>query len=82
MHNTLVKHTRCTGRCTMQIRNPVVCDSGKRSLYKKTPLVVEHGFLLTWFVGLSANATYGGSDGIMSTAESKSPYPCFSRAKS
>ena len=34
VHNTLVQRTRCTGRCTMQIRNPVVCHTGKSSLYK------------------------------------------------
>ena len=30
MQNTLVQHSRCT----LQIRNPVVCDKGKSSLYK------------------------------------------------
>ena len=34
VHNALVQRTRCTGRCPMQIRNPVVCDRGKSSLYK------------------------------------------------
>ena len=32
MYNTLVQHTRCTDRCIMQIRNPVVCDASKGSL--------------------------------------------------
>ena len=30
MHNTLVQRTRCTGGCTMQIRNPVVCYTVQR----------------------------------------------------
>ena len=42
-------------------------------------LVVEHAFPLTGFVGLSANSTFGGSSGIMSTARPEMPYPCISR---
>ena len=30
VHNTLVQRSRCTARCTMQIRNTVVCDIGKK----------------------------------------------------
>ena len=34
VHCLLVQHTWCTFRSTM-LRNPVVCDMGKSSLYKK-----------------------------------------------
>ena len=34
MHNTLVQLSRCTGSCIMQIRNSVVYDASKGSLYK------------------------------------------------
>ena len=46
------------------------------------PLVVEHAFPLTEFVGLSVHATFGCSGGIMSTARSELPFPCISQAKS
>ena len=50
----------------MRIRNPVVCDTGKSSLLEgkvayisnKPPLVGEHAFPLTRFVGLSAQVTH------------------------
>ena len=35
VHNTLVQRTRCTGSCTLLIRNPVVYDASKGCLYKK-----------------------------------------------
>ena len=44
----------------MQIRNPVVCDTGQSKeayISNKPTLVVEHAFPLTWFVCLLANAT-------------------------
>ena len=47
----------------------------------KPPLVREHVFPLTGFVGLSAHATYGGSSGIMLTARPLLLYPCVSQAK-
>ena len=48
-----VQHTRCMGRCNMQVRNEVFCDVYKGSLYisNTPPLVVEHAFPLTEFVG-------------------------------
>ena len=45
----------------------------------KPPLVVEHAFPLMGFVGLSANATFCGSGGIMSTARLELPYSYISR---
>ena len=42
----------------------------------------EHDFPLTGFVGLSANTTFCGSGGTMSTARPELPYPCISQAKS
>ena len=45
MHNTLVQCTRCTAGCIMQIRNPVVCDTGQSSLSNKPLLVVEHALI-------------------------------------
>ena len=57
------------GRCTMQIRNPVACDAGKFAYKSNKPrLVVEHAFPLMGLIGLSANITFCGSGGIMSTA--------------
>ena len=41
--------------------------------------MVEHVFPLTGFVGLSANAIFCGSGGIMSNARPELPYPCISR---
>ena len=40
----------------------------------KPPLVVEHAFPLTGFVGLLSNTTFGGSHGLMSTARPELPY--------
>ena len=45
------------------------------------PLVDEHDFPLTGFVGLSANTTFGVSGWIMLTARPELPYLCISQAK-
>ena len=68
----------------MQITNSVVCGARKGCIYKqiKPPLVGEHAFPLTGFVCWSAHVTFGGSDGIRSTARPELPYPCVSQAKS
>ena len=68
----------------MQIRNLVLCDMSKGSLYKqsKPPLVDEHAFPLMGFVCRSAHVTFGGSGGIMSTARLELPYPCNSQTES
>ena len=68
----------------MQITNSVVCDASKGCIYKqiKSPLVGEHAFPLTGFVCRSANVTFGGSGGIMTTARPELPYPCNSQARS
>ena len=43
----------------MQIRNPVVCDTGHVAYKGNNPtMMVKHAFPLTGFVGLLANATY------------------------
>ena len=54
----------------MQIRNLVVCDVSKGCINEqiKPPLVGEHAFPLTGFVCKEAHVTFGGSDGIMTTA--------------
>ena len=41
VYNTLVQRKRCSARCKMQIRNPVVCDARKGSLATHKPLFVE-----------------------------------------
>ena len=68
----------------MQITNSVVCGASKGCINKqiKPPLVGEHAFPLTGFVCKAAHVTFGGSDGIMSTARPELPYPCVSQAKS
>ena len=68
----------------MQITNSVVCVTSKGSIYKqiKPPLVGEHAFPLTGFVCWSAHVTFGGSDGIRSTATPELPYTCCPQAKS
>ena len=68
----------------MQIINSVVCGASKGCIYKqiKPPLVGEHAFPLTGFVSWSVHVTFGGSDGIMSTASPELPYQCVSQAKS
>ena len=48
----------------------------------KSSLVVDHAIPLMGFVGLSANATFGSSSGIVSAVRPESPYPCISKAKS
>ena len=48
----------------------------------KPRLVVEHAFPLMGLIGLSANITFCGSGGIMSTARTELPYPCISQANS
>ena len=47
----------------------------------KPSLVCEHAFLLTGFVCWSADVTFGGSGGIMSTARPALPYPCTCNSK-
>ena len=37
VYYTLVKVSRCTRRCNMQIRNPVACDASKGSLMCNKP---------------------------------------------
>ena len=68
----------------MQIRNSVVCDTSKGSIYKqiKPSFVGEHAFPLTGFVCLAAHVAFGGSGGIRSAARPELPYPCNSQAKS
>ena len=68
----------------MQITNSVVRDRSKGRIYKqiKSPLVGEHAFPLTGFVCKEAHVTFGGSDGIMTTARLELPYPFVSQAKS
>ena len=48
----------------------------------KPPLVGEYAFPLVGFVFKTANVTFGGSGGIMSTARLELPYTCNSQAKS
>ena len=54
----------------MQITNSVVCGRSKGCIYKqiKPPLVGEHAFPLSGFVCKEARVTFGGSGGIMTTA--------------
>ena len=63
VHNTVIQCTKCTGRCTMQIRNPEVCDMRVKVAYmyisNKPPLVVEQAFPLMGFVDLSTVAAVG-----------------------
>ena len=68
----------------MKITNSVVRGTSKGCIYKqfKPPLVGEHAFPLTGFVCWSAQVTFCGSGGIMSTARPELPYPCVSQAKS
>ena len=47
----------------------------------KPSMVVEHAFPLTAYVGLSANATFGGSGGIMLTARTGVALPMNLQAK-
>ena len=51
VYNTLVQHTRYMGRCTVQIRNPIVCDKKKVTYMcnNKPSLVVELAFPLMEF---------------------------------
>ena len=71
----------------MQISNSLVGDSeaSKCRIYStvKTPLVDEHAFPPTgvrlWLVRLLF--TFGGSDGILTTARPELPYTCSSQAK-
>ena len=49
------------------------------NISSKPLLLVEHVFPLTEFVGSSADVTFGGSGGIMSTARAELPYPYISR---
>ena len=67
----------------MQIRNPVVCDTGLSSLYlsNKPLLVVEHAFPLMGFCSLigSRYIWWQQWDNVMSTARPKLPYSCISR---
>ena len=67
----------------MQITNSVVCGASNGCIYKQIepPLVGEHAFPLTGFVCRSAHATFGGSDGIRSTARPGLPHQCNSQAK-
>ena len=67
----------------MQIRNSIVCDTSKGSIYKqiKPPFVGEHAFPLTGFVCMVAQVAFGGSGGIRSAARPESPYPCNFQAK-
>ena len=58
----------------MQITYPAICDTSKGS--NKPPLVGEHAFPLTEFVGLMAHATFCGSGGIISTARPEMSHPC------
>ena len=46
----------------MQIRNAVVCDTGIAYISKLPPLVVEHAFPLTGFVGLLIMIDYDVAD--------------------
>ena len=48
----------------------------------KPSMVVDHAIPLMGFVGLSANATFGSSSGIVSADRPELPYPCISKAKS
>ena len=58
MYNMLVQHTTCRGRCNMKIRNLVVCDTSKGSLYSnKPPLVGEYMLSTLIEFGWSAKVT-------------------------
>ena len=41
VHYTLVLRKKCTARCKMHIRNPVVCDARKGNLTTHKPPFVE-----------------------------------------
>ena len=68
MYNTLVYCTRCTGRCSLKFKALLFV------MRVKPALVVENAYPRSELLGWSANITFGGRSGIMSTARLQLPY--------